>query len=252
MRQNFFLTLASIFVFQPSFAASPIGNVGTAKVDAGEFNIEQRIGFTRDDKSSRTDQRLQMRQHFDYGVNDWYALRFNIAQDRRNGENMGISSYTIENRFQLIEARDHGFDAGFRIIYGHRTANQSPDEIDVRLMAMGTFGEHDEWAWRHNTVMEHDIGNNSTGGLMLEWRHQLVREIDHGVQGIKKWQVGAEIFNDIGRTNQQSGFERQDHQIGPVTKISFNNGVYAQAGYRYGVSDSAADHLFKVFLGAKF
>ena len=244
--------LAGLFGAQTALAASPIGNVSGAKVKAGERSSEQRIGFLRDDTNSRKDQRIQMRQHFDYGVNDWYALRFIIAQDRPNGENLDISSYTFENRFQLIEAREHGFDAGIRLSYGHTSDATSPDEIDVRLIAMGHLDKQQKWAWRHNTVIEHDIGANSKGGLMLEWRHQLAREIDHGVQGIKKWQLGVEMFNDIGRTSQQSGFERQDHQIGPVTKISFNNGIYAQAGYRYGASDSAADHLFKCFIGTKF
>ncbi len=182
MRQIIVLTLASVLVAQTGFAASPIGNVGSASVNAGEFATEQRVGFLRDDKSRSKDQRFQMRQHFDYGVNDWYALRFNIAQDRLNGENLDISSYAVENRFQLIEARDHGFDAGFRFSYVHRSDDSSPDEIDVRLVATGYLDKQKQWAWRHNTVMEHDIGSNSRGGLLFEWRHQLVREIDHGVQ----------------------------------------------------------------------
>ncbi len=234
-------------VTSPADAASPIGNVGTAKADQGALSAEGRLGGTFDGEDDGNDRRFRVRQHVDYGLADWYAARLVLEQNRTSGEALEFTSITFENRIQLIEKRDAGFDGGIRIIYGHRPDDDTPDEVDVRLMGMGPIG--DRWAWRHNTVLEHDIGDKARDGVALELRSQVTRTLDVERPGLKKISAGVEMFNDFGRLRETSGFSRQDHQIGPVVKADFDNGLYAQGGYRAGVSDDAPDHLLKLFIG---
>jgi len=247
------LIYASCFILLPTvgMTASPVGNVGTSKVDRGAFSIENRVGYSLETLGNSNHKRFRARQHVDYGWNDWYATRVVIEQNKLQNDNLEHASVTLENRFQLFEKKSHGWDGGVRLIYGHRDGDKTPHEIDFRLMAGVPFAN--TWEWRHNTVLEHDVGENSTPGLQLEFRNQITNKIDiNNSDYVKSVRVGGEIFNDFGRLNSLSGYENQDHQIGPVAKINFHNGAYLQTGYRAGISRDSADHLFKMFIGKKF
>lgn len=253
-RSGWIWLLALVLPALPALAqaASPLGNVGTARVDKGARSVEFRAGYTADGERRGVDERLQMRQHLDLGLTDWYALRLVSAQDKRQGDGVEHGSITIENRLQLIERREHGFDAGLRLSYVHRDGDKTPHEVDMRLMGMGPLGAAGNWEWRHNTVLEHDIGENSRSGMMLELRSQLTRKMDPPLRWLSKLRAGMELFNDFGRLNALSGYHDQDHQFGPVLKAGLGDGVYIQTGYRAGLSDAAPDHLFKLFVGVGF
>lgn len=245
------ITVLLITLPTASFAASPVGNVGTAKVDAGALSIEQRVGYSLDTPGDSGHKRLRMRQHIDYGWNDWYATRLVVEQNKLHGDNLEHASVTLENRFQLFEKASDGWDGGMRLMYSHRDGDKTPHEIDFRLMAGVPIT--DKWEWRNNIVLEHDVGENSQSGIMLELRNQITYKMetdnDYAMQYIR---LGAEMFNDFGRLNDLSGYDDQEHQIGPVAKLSFDNGAYMQIGYRAGISQDSADHLFKLFIGKNF
>lgn len=235
-----------------AYAASPVSNVGTAIVNDGEVTAEMRAGYSWDESGSKSsDDRFRLRQHLDYGLNDWYALRIVSGQDKRSGDAMEHSSFSIENRFQLIERRNHGWDGGVRFIYEHKDGDKKPDELDIRLMAQVPFGSDNQWEFRHNTVMVHELGEDNRAGLLLELRNQVTRKIP-APDYLKSLRIGLEMFNDIGRVNDNSSFEQQDHQMGPVLKASFDSGLYMQTGYRTALSDDGTDHLVKFFIGQKF
>ncbi|MEL7029718.1 MAG: hypothetical protein AAGL49_11025, partial [Pseudomonadota bacterium] len=149
-----------------AWAASPIGNVGTSKVDKGAFSAEVRAGYTFDDESASDDGRFRLRQHIDYGFTDYYGVRLVVEQNRFDGQELDYVSFTFENRVQLFEKDRHGWDGGFRVMYVKRDGPATPDELDVRLMGMGSV--FDDWKWRHNTVIERDIGSNGNDALALE------------------------------------------------------------------------------------
>lgn len=242
--------MAAPVTLQSAHAASPIGNVGTAKADEGAFSAELRTGFTFDDAGSSNDERFRIRQHIDYGFSDWYAVRIVTEQDKQQGADFDFRSITFENRFQIFERDVHGWDGGVRVIYGVGAGGGQSDEIDIRFIANVPIGEN--WEWRHNTILEHEVGSNADDGLILEQRNQLTRRIGNFIPGVAKTRVGVEMFNDFGNLRDDAGFDGQDHQIGPVMKADFPNGVYFQAGYRAGLSDDAPDHLLKFFIGRKF
>ena len=170
-------------------AASPIGNVGTAVVDAGAASVEMRSGYGWDDTTASQDQRFRLRQHVDYGFNDWYAVRLITTQDKRQGDNIEYTGVSFENRIQLIECRDYGWDGGIRLIYTQADGAYTPNVLDFRFMAQVPFG--DGWEFRHNIVLKHDIGENMRHGLRVELRHQLAHDITQWVAppeylGVKK------------------------------------------------------------------
>lgn len=244
------ITLLIILFPISGYASSPISHVGGATVNEGQSSVEMRFGYTEDGGNTSDDRRLRMRQHFDYGFNDWYALRLITAQDKRDGDNLEHQAVTIENRFQLIEKRDYGWDGGIRLIYAQSDGDKTPHEIEMRFLAQVPIAKH--WEFRHNTMIEHNIGNDAENGLLLEFRHQLMREIEAPHHSLKSFDVGVEMFNDFGRLSELSGYSDQDHQFGPVIKGTFTNDLFFQTGYRAGISNGSANHVFSLAIGKKF
>lgn len=233
----------------PANASSPIGNAGTAKVDKGAFSAELRMGYTLDDESFSNDERFRIRQHIDYGFTDKYAIRLVLEQEERQDGDFDYRSFTFENRFQIFERDTHGWDGGIRLIYIAGDENVS-DELDVRLIANVPFQEN--WEFRQNTIIEHELGAGAADGILLELRNQVVRHFPLESDAFRRASFGIEMFNDFGNLRSSSNDSDQDHQIGPVAKLDLRNGVYFQAGYRVGLYEEAPDHLFKLFMGKKF
>lgn len=247
----FLLFIFVLLSTSPANASSPVGYVGGATVNAGESSAEFRIGYTKDDSNAPSaDRRLRMRQHADYAFNDWYALRLVVAQDKRRNDAMEHQAVVIENRFQLFEKRIHGWDAGFRLVYTQSDGDKTPHEAEIRLLGTLPLGEY--WAITHNTIIEHDIGNNADDGLLMEFRHMLARKVPSPFSYITSLTAGMEMFNQLGRLNDLSGYQTQSHQLGPVLKGTLEDGYYFETGYRAGISRMGADHLFKFSVGKKF
>lgn len=242
--------LLAFGMMSSAYAGSPIGNAGTAVADKGAFSFEQRMGYQFDEDNPREDGRFRMRQHVDYGFTDWYAVRIVAEQDKRDDESLDFTGLTIENRFQFFEKRNHGWDGGVRLIYIFGASPGEPDEVDVRLIANVPVGE--DWSFRHNTILEHEIGDNAADGVLMELRTQMVRDFQLEEGFVSKVSLGVEMFSDLGELNNVGSFDDQNHQIGPVMKANFGKGAYLQFGYRAGLSDDAPDHLLKLFLGKKF
>ncbi len=231
-------------------AASAVSNVGGATVTEGKTSVEFRFGATEDDSSSSNDKRYRMRQHIDHGFNDWYALRALVAQDKRKNDNLEHQSFTLENRFQLIEKRDYGWDGGFRLSYAQSDGDKKPHEVVVRLVAEADI--NDKWKIIHNTFFSHDIGAESEDGASAEIRHRLIRKMDVSVPYIEGLALGVDMMNDFGRLKDLSGYSNQDHQIGPIAKISFSDGVALQTTYRTAISSAGVDNTFGLFVSKSF
>lgn len=219
-------------------ASSSVSNVGGASVSDGHASAEIRMGVSEDDSEAR----IRSRVHYDYGFNDWYALRFIALQDKPDGDSYEHEAVTMEHRFQLIEKRDHGLDAGFRLVYSKKDGDKTPDDVDVVLLSQVPFGNYE---WRANAVFEREVGAHQTPGIALELRNQVT--YDFGA-----FDIGIEMFNDFGKLNEQSGYDDASHDIGPVIKGDLGESLYYQAGYRAGISAGAADHTFKFYVGAHF
>ena len=228
----------------PAFAQSLTGNVGSAGITAGEQGIETRFGFNDDGDAAG-------RVHYDYSFSDRYQLRLIGAFSQPDGQDLDFSSFTVENWFQWSEeASDNsGFNGGLRFAYS--LANDSgPDEAEVRLTATDKFG--DGWEWRGNLIGEIETGSGSEGGLSLEARAQVSRAVEMQALGSDDWRLGVELFSEFGNTRDIPDFEDQAHQIGPVVKVGWENGIYLQSAVRFGLTDGSDDTMAKLFIGREF
>jgi len=240
----FSLTAAFCMIAAPANAQSLTGNVGSAGVTDGERSVEFRTGF--DDEGNAAG-----RLHYDYALTDWYQFRVIGAFRKPDKQDWDFTGLTFENWFQWSEeAGDQsGFNGGLRLAYGF-SDGPGPDEVEARLTLTDKFA--DAWEWRANIIAEVEAGDGSEGGVALETRAQITRAISLNAFGSNDWRLGLEAFSEYGNTRDIPGFEDQAHQIGPVLKVEWDNGVYLQTAVRSGVTRGADDTMFKLFVGREF
>jgi hypothetical protein len=131
---RFIIAVITIFYTNISYATSPISQVGSPVVTKGELATESRFGFTRDSHDSNEDKRLLIRQHINYGFNDWYATRFIIRQNKFNNDTIEHQLVSLENHFQFTDHTIDGFDSGMRLTYIDSDDNFGENVLENRYL----------------------------------------------------------------------------------------------------------------------
>lgn len=224
--------------------ANPIKTVGTGIVNKGQNTVEFRTGYSSDTNARNDEGRFQTRQLYDHGFTDWYAVRFTAMQDDRGLNEYEHEAFMLDNRVQVFERADHGFDGGFRVTYMMRDGDKKPDIAEMRWINHIPFG--DNYEFRHHVIVQHQAGPDSRSGVMPELRWQVTRPT------IGKHRAGVEMFNEFGNLRDQRGFKQQIHDAGLVLTGPVYNALRYHAGYRHGLSENAPDHSVKFFLGYDF
>ncbi len=249
MTTRFFKFVATIsfvtgLAMLPAQAQSLTGNVGSAGVTKAEQSVEARLGL--DDEGNAAS-----RIHYDNAFTDWYQLRLIGSFSKPDSEDWDLTGLTVENWFQWSEeqADNSGFNGGLRFAYGF-AKDDGPDEAEVRLTLTDKFAG--DWEWRSNLIAEIETGDGSDGGVDLELRGQISRAINVSALGSDDWRLGVEVFSELGNSRNIPGFDDQAHQVGPVVKIGWDNGVFVQSAVRVGITGGADDSMAKVFIGREF
>lgn len=228
----------------PAAAQSLTGNVGSAGVSEGERGIEARLGLDEEGSAAS-------RIHYDHAFTGWYQLRVIGSFRRPDGEDWDFSALTLENWFQWSEeTRDNsGFNGGIRLAYSFADGS-GRDEAQVRLTVTDRFAG--AWEWRANLIGEIEAGEGSDGGVGVEMRAQLTRGLETSGLGSDDWRLGMELFSEFGNSRDFASLNDQAHQIGPVIKVSWDNGIYIQSAVRAGLTDGSDDYMAKLFIGREF
>ena len=246
MPSPFYRFLALWLVLCPLHAlASPVKIVGTPVVQEGLDTIESRNGVSYDEKNPSLDGRIQSRLHLDHAFNDSYALRFIVFQDWRGNDSREHEAVAVENRFQVFERREHGFDGGFRLAYYLRDGDKKPDIAEFRWLNLFPV---DPFEFRHQIILQHGVGTEADGrGIAMELRWQATYHIPD-----TKHRLGVEMFNEFQTLSTALPYHTQSHDAGPVIYGPLAESLRYQIGYRYGLSEAAANHAVKLFIGYDF
>lgn len=237
--------LALAAAFSPAaLAQSLTGNVGSADVSAGERAYEFRIGISEEGD-------IGSRAHFDVAFNDWYQLRTIAAFAQPDAEDWEFRGLTFENWFQWREEGEDGsgYNGGLRLAYTFAEGSRT-DEVAARLTLTDKLA--DGWEWRANLIGEIEAGSGSEGGVNIGSRAQVSRAMGGPFLGARSWRLGAEVFSEYGNSRDLASLDEQAHQIGPVVKAGWDNGVYVQAAARVGLTDGSDDGMIKLFIGREF
>jgi len=108
------------------------------------------------------------------------------------------------------------------------------------------------WEWRANIIGEIETGSGRANGVSLETRAQITRALSLSALNATKWRLGLDMFSELGNSRDIPRFRVQAHQIGPVVKVSWNNGFYLQSAVRFGLTPGADDAMAKLFVGREF
>lgn len=236
--------LGAVLLSPSANAQSLTGNVGSAAINQGERAVESRIGFDNQGNAA-------FRSQFQYAFTDWYQLRIIGAFSRPDDGDWNYSATTLENWFQWREEAEDGsgFNGGARIAYTFSDDN-GPDEVALRLTLTDKFA--DGWEWRANLIGEIETGNGSADGVFLQTRVQVSRSLSSSAFGSSGLRLGIELFSEYGNSEDIPSFDEQAHQLGPVLKAEWDNGVYIQTGARFGLTDASDDSSFRLSLGREF
>ncbi len=225
-------------------AQSLTGNVGSANITAGERSAEARFGM--DDEGG-----AQSRAHYEQSLTGWYKLRLIASFRKPDGGDWDYSGLTAENWLQWASESKtgQGFNGGLRVSYTVSDGDR-PDAAALRLTLTDKFA--DVWEWRANAIAEVEAGDGSEGGVELESRLQLTRRIPVALLGTDDWRLGGELFSEYGNTRDLPQISDQAHQIGPVVKVEWGNGISLQTAVRFGVTDGSDDAMAKIFIAKEF
>ncbi len=217
-------------------ANSSTSGVSSGSVLPGEKFVV-RTSYTNDSQSSSQDNRIRIRQHYEHGFNEGYALRFIVSQDKRKNNSLQHQSFRVENRFQFFEENSDGFNGAIRL--GYRNNKSSADKVEVRFN--GSKKIADNWQYRQNIILGHEVFNDSESGINLETRFAVQTKVT-------QYNIGIDLFNDWGNLKQLSSYSSQQHTFGSYLKGNINNNLSYEAGYRHGISKSAGDNSVRLFL----
>jgi hypothetical protein len=236
-------------------ASASTSNVAGAVINEGQHQIQARVSYTLDDNNSR-DKFLRSFFFYDYGVNDWFALRLVTAANKPNNDSYENNAVSGEARFQVFERDQDGFDAGFRFIYDNADGDKKPDAVKISTHFNDIY---EKYSFINHNVFEHETGSGSNDGIKIQTRWQVTRAIPIDETYILNpltheynLTVGLEMFNRFGNMRELNGYDNQSHVIGPVFKGHLIDDIFFQTGYQVGISENAPDHAFKLFLSRKF
>lgn len=222
----------------PCFAGGVAG-IGVAKVNEGQFTVNVRNSFGKDNDRNNEDNRWRTRLMTDYGFTDWFASGIFLQGDRRDNKNLKLDAVIWENRFEFTDAKEEGFYSGIRLRYTYRAIDKIPDNAHIRFILGAPVGN---WDFRANPILYKEIGKFSRSGVGLDARFQMT----YGY--IPGHRMGLENFSDMGIINNMPRFDRQSHTIGPVFTGELAANTTYETGYARGISKAAPDHTVKLFL----
>lgn len=218
-------------------------------VEFGELEIEYRPSVTFDDDGAKDNEQKHL-LGIGYGVSEWWFTELYAEWEREAGPGEGtvFEAFEWENRFQITNPGEHWADFGLLVEYVRKDSGSSSDKIELGFLFAKEFGKFDA---AYNLVFEREIGSGASDDVELAQAFQLKYRLDPA------FEPGVEVFSEFGAIDNISGFDEQEHYIGPVaigvlplgvggTKVKYN------AGYLFGVSDEAADGVFKAIIELEF
>lgn len=234
---------AALFALVPAIAQAGMAGIGNAQVDEGVFTAHLRNAYILDGQQPAIDGRWRSRFMTDYGVTDNYAVGLYVQGDQRTGDDLELDALMLEQRVELHTVAQDGLYSGFRVRYTWKDGDKKPDDAHIRLILGMPYGD---WDFRINQILGMEVGEGRTAGMLVDTRVQSTYGYaqDH--------RAGLEALSNFGNIRHITGFDTQSHEAGPVFQGKISHGLNYEAGYRYGVSESAPSHTLRLFLFRAF
>lgn len=205
-------------------------------VTAGDRSIEYRASY-RPDEGPRPGV-FTHRLHYQHALDDSRRLRV-IAQHGKTDVSDWELRYTrLEYQWQYRERDDNGRSSGLRFDLQLVEGDDEPHFAGVVWTTEFPLGGA---TTRLNAFVRKQFGDRAASGVNLATRAEIAVNVD----GTK---LGLQLFNGYGSSGNVGSFDEQRHQIGPIVSRRFGR-WQVFASYLTGLSDSAPDGAFRLFIG---
>lgn len=213
--------------------AQTVGGVFGPTVNAGELEVEYRLGVELGEDGDDTE--YAHRFHAQFAFND--SLRFRAITDFGSGDtgNADLEFRYVQGelQWQYEESGEDGYAAGFRFDYRLNEGDDRADQFGVNWTHQWALSN--DWRMRAILLFDVDVGERARDGLFVETRASVSRRLTNGLR------IGVDSLNKYGGTDSGfGGFQDQSHQIGPLVTGSIGD-VGWYFGPLFGLSDGAPE-----------
>lgn len=204
------------------------------------MQIENKGSYQFDDDQNS---RWQNKTEFDYGLTDRIELTLEGEIEKRENESVEYKATAFKAKYKLT-GDEYYLKSAIQVGYGINHLGDA-DDVGVKLNVQKTYGQ---WDQRANFDFGHEVGEGSESGIDAALKLGSYYKFDG-------YKLGGEYYADFGRLKDLSGFEDQEHHIGPVVAFDIpvaQTVIGAKLGYLAGLSDASADHVIKYELEYEF
>lgn len=235
MRFAFLSTIALLLILRPAFAQNTAG-VFPPMVNDGHELLQYRATFNPDSNG------FAQRLHYERAIDGDFMWRL-LGQTRKTRDSdLDFDFFQAELFWELSDDSDHWrtglrFDARIRSegrpgLIGVHWTNQLKlnDDTRARFLVMSSI----------------DIGDGARDGVVIQTRADVARRLSSGID------VGVEMYNVYGSTDDFGSFDEQSHQIGPMVSVPLDGGWSVLGSVLIGVSDAAPDQNLRLWVTRAF
>lgn len=232
-----FVSVAAVILL-PMAPAFAIDKVYSPNVTQGELELEYSGNTTFDNTSDKNN--IQSHEpELEYGLTNNLMLELSGFYEKQPHEHLKATGLGLGGRYEFFEQGEAWLDSGILFSYNHATQAQLADSIELKLLLEKQSGN---FLHRTNLGISQDVGLYAHGGpdrvFLWNSRYRLSRNFE----------PGFEIQSDFGKPNQNSGFDQQDHYIGPAIFGQIMPNFKYEAAYYFGVSQAASKGAARVLL----
>jgi hypothetical protein len=175
------------------------------------------------------------------GITDFWQIKAWLALEQPAGDDWRVSLATIENTFELLNAKRGGIGlAWFTSFTGAIDAGETNAVVFGPIVRIG----NGPLSLILNPFLEKTFGANREDGLAFTYGWQLKQEVAKG------WWIGVEGFGRMPDFAGAGG--AQDHRMGPVVtheiEIGGKRTFTVEAGVQFGLNDTTPDTAAKLQL----
>lgn len=233
------LTLALACAAQAQNVAGVFG----PNVSAGDRTFEYRAALAPVDGTGGDN--FVHRLHYQHALNDRWRLRGVLQGSDTRADDFEFNFFQGEIQWQFLERTPAGVSSALRLDLRITERDDGADRVGLNWTTQWDI--NDAWQARGVILLARELGTGQRNGIFLETRAGVSRKIGTNVR------LGLESFNIYGNTAQGFGsFDDQNHQFGPVFSGQLDGGWSWLAGALFGLSASAPDEDFRLWISRRF
>ena len=224
-------------------AAQNTGGVFGPVVNAGAESVQYRVTVDVDAGEQFGGTRIAQRVHYQKAVSGDIQLRGVLQLRETATQTVDVDFVQAEAVWQ-ITPDDRKYQTGLRLDVRVRDEDR-PDQIGLNWMNQYSWGE----GWQARGVLlgaakfADKLGDDTVG---IGGRAQVSKRVAPGVR------VGGEIFTLFGDTGRFDFFVKSATTVGPFVSFEIADGVPVFVGTQHGLSNSASDAQFRLWIGRNF